>query len=41
MARKPKVRKVPIVNKEYVWEMIVNEETHYFKVFVGEIECIT
>lgn len=41
MARKPKVRKVPIVNKEYVWEMIVNDETHYFKVFVGEDECIT
>lgn len=41
MARKPKERKIPIVNKEYVWEMIVDDETHFFKVFVGEDECIT
>ncbi len=41
MARKPKPRKVPIVNKEYVWELEVDGEIHEFKVFVGEDECIT
>jgi len=41
MARKPKVRKVPIVNKEYIWELEVDDELHEFKVFVGEDECIT
>lgn len=41
MARKPKERKVPIVNKEYVWELEVEEQLHEFKVFVGEDECIT
>ena len=41
MARKPKERKVPIVNKEYIWELEVDKELHEFKVFVGEDECIT
>ncbi len=41
MARKPKERKVPIVNKEYIWELEVDGKTHEFKVFVGEDECIT
>lgn len=41
MARKPKERKVPIVNKEYIWTLEVDGENHEFKVFVGEDECIT
>lgn len=41
MARKPKERKVPIVNKEYIWELDVDNDIHEFKVFVGEDECIT
>lgn len=41
MARKPKERKVPIVNKDYIWELDVDGETHEYKVFVGEDECIT
>ena len=41
MLRKPKPRKVPIVNKEYIWELDVEGESHEFKVFVGEDECIT
>ena len=41
MARKPKPRKVPIVNKEYIWELEVDNDIHEFKVFVGEDECIT
>lgn len=41
MARKPKERKVPIVNKDYIWELEVDGELHEFKVFVGEDECIT
>ena len=41
MARKPKERKVPIVNKDYIWELDVDGELHEFKVFVGENECIT
>ncbi len=41
MARKPKARKVPIVNKEYIWDLEVNNDMHEFKVFVGEDECIT
>ncbi len=41
MARKPKERKVPIVNKEYIWDLIVDNDIHEFKVFVGEDECIT
>lgn len=41
MARKPKARKVPIVNKEYIWELEVENDMHEFKVFVGEDECIT
>ena len=41
MARKPKPRKVPIVNKEYIWDLEVENDMHEFKVFVGEDECIT
>ena len=41
MARKHKERKVPIVNKEYIWTLEVDGENHEFKVFVGEDECIT
>ncbi len=41
MARKPKERKVPIVNKEYIWDLEVDNDMHEFKVFVGEDECIT
>lgn len=41
MARKPKERKVPIVNKEYIWELEADGQIHEFKVFVGEDECIT
>lgn len=41
MLRKPKPRKVPIVNKNYIWELDVDGEIHEFKVFVGEDECIT
>lgn len=41
MARKPKERKIPIVNKEYIWELEVDNDLHEFKVFVGEDECIT
>ena len=41
MARKPKARKIPIINKEYIWTLEVENETHEFKVFVGEDECIT
>lgn len=41
MARKAKERKVPIVNKEYIWKLEVNEEIREFKVFLGENECIT
>ncbi len=41
MARKPKERKVPIVNKEYLWDLDVDGDIRTFKVFVGENECIT
>lgn len=41
MARKPKPRKNPIVNKEYVWELEVDGSLHSYKVFVGEDECVT
>ena len=41
MARKPKARKEPIVNKEYVWALEVDNDMHEYKVFVGEDECIT
>lgn len=41
MARKPKARKIPIINKEYIWTLEVENETHEYKVFVGEEECIT
>ena len=41
MARKPKERKVPIINKEYIWDLEVDNDIHEFKVFVGEDECIT
>lgn len=41
MARKPKERKEPIVNKEYIWELEVDEELQEFKVFLTEDECIT
>ena len=41
MLRKPKPRKVPIVNKEYIWELEVEGQPHEYKVFVGENECIT
>lgn len=41
MPRKPKPRKVPIVNKEYVWELEVDGRKHTYSVFVGEDECIT
>ena len=41
MARKPKPRKVPIVNKEYIWTLEVDNDIHEFKVFLGEDECIT
>ena len=41
MARKPKERKEPIINKEYIWELEVDDVIHEFKVFVGEDECIT
>lgn len=41
MARKPKARKIPLVNKEYVWELEVDDQLHTYKVFVGEDECIT
>lgn len=41
MARKPKERKVPIVNKEYIWALEAEGQTHEFKVFVGEDECVT
>ena len=41
MARKPRQRKVPVVNKDYIWELEVDGELHEFKVFVGEDECIT
>ncbi len=41
MARKPKERKIPIVNKEYIWDLEVDNDMHEFKVFVGEDECIT
>lgn len=41
MARKPRVRKVPIVNKEFLWEIEVDDEIHEFKVYLTEDECIT
>ncbi len=41
MARKPKPRKVPIVNKAYIWELEVDNVVHEYKVFVGENECVT
>lgn len=41
MARKPKPRKNPIVNKMYVWELEVEGRTVEWKCFVGENECIT
>lgn len=41
MARKPKARKVPIINKEYIWELEVDKKLHEYKVFVGEDECVT
>lgn len=41
MLRKPKPRKVPIVNKEYIWTLEVEDEVHEYKVFVAEDECIT
>ena len=41
MLRKPKPRKVPIVNKEYIWNLDVDNDIHEYKVFVGEDECIT
>ena len=41
MARKPKARKVPIINKEYIWDLEVDNDMHEYKVFVGEDECIT
>ncbi len=41
MARKPKERKVPVINKEYIWELEVDGQMHEYKVFVGEDECIT
>lgn len=41
MARKPKERKVPIVNKEYIWDLEVDNDIHEFKVFLGEDACIT
>lgn len=41
MVRKPKARKVPIINKEYIWELEVDDSMHEFKVFVGEEECVT
>ena len=41
MARKPKARKEPIINKDYIWELEVDDVVHEFKVFVGEDECIT
>ena len=41
MARKPKARKEPIVNKEYIWNLDVDNDLHEYKVFVGEDECIT
>ena len=41
MARRPKARKEPIVNKEYVWTLEVENDMHEYKVFVGENECIT
>ena len=41
MARKPKASKNPIVNKEYIWNLEVDNDMHEYKVFVGEDECIT
>jgi hypothetical protein len=41
MRRKPKPRKVPIVNKEYIWTLEVENDIHEYKVFLGEDECIT
>lgn len=41
MARKPKARKEPIVNKMYVWELEVEDRLVEWKCFVGEDECIT
>jgi len=41
MLRKPKPRKVPIVNKEYIWTLDVENDTHEFKVLLTENECIT
>ena len=35
MLRKPKPRKVPIVNKEYIWTLEVEDEVHEYKVFVA------
>jgi hypothetical protein len=41
MRRKPKPRKIPIVNKEYIWTLDVDNDIHEYKVFLGEDECIT
>ena len=41
MARKPKARKEPIVNKMYVWELEVEDRLVEWKCFVGEDECVT
>lgn len=41
MAKKPGVRKIPLVNKEFVWEIEVDDEIHEFKVYLTEDECIT
>ncbi len=41
MARKPRVRKIPLVNKEFLWEIEVDDDIHEFKVYLTEDECIT
>ena len=41
MASKSKERKVPVINKEYIWELEVDGRMHEYKVFVGEDECVT
>ena len=41
MRRKPKPRKIPIVNKEYIWTLDVDNDIHEYKVLLCEDECIT
>ena len=34
MKRKPKPRKIPIVNKEYIWTLDVDNDIHEYKVLL-------